>query len=388
MIKPSKRIENLPPYLFAQIDAAIQKKRDEGADVISLGIGDPDLPTFQRIVDVAVKEVRDPRNHRYPSYRGLLEFRKSIADWYRRRFGVDLDPENEVLALIGSKEGIAHVSMAFLDREDLSLVPDPGYPVYQIGAILAGSNSYQMPLLQENSYLPDLESIPPEVTREAKLMFINYPNNPTAAVADINFFKQVVDFARENQILVCHDNAYSEITFDGYVAPSILQVKSAKDVAIEFHSLSKTYNMTGWRVGFVVGNNRAIDILGSMKTNIDSGIFEAIQRSGIEALRSEEGIDEMRSIYQRRRDLACDALTRMGLEVEKPKGTIYLWVKVPAGYSSASFTEKILDEAAVVVAPGNGYGRYGEGYFRISLSISDGKMMEALNRMDRTLAGR
>ncbi len=380
----AERIKNLPPYLFAQIDKIIEEKREEGVDVISLGIGDPVEPTPSHIIKRLIKEAENSENHRYPSYYGLREFRRSISSWYEKRFGVKLDPDTEVLPLIGSKEGIAHISWAFLDKGDVSLVPDPSYPVYKIGAILSGAKPVSMPLTAENDFLPLLSQISEEDARKAKLLFINYPNNPTSSVASLEFFDEVVKFAKKHDILVCHDNAYSEITFDGYKAPSFLQADGAKEVGVEFHSLSKTYNMTGWRVGFVVGNKKAIEALGRVKTNIDSGIFNAIQYAGIEALEGpQDCVEEMRKIYKRRRDMVSRVLEKIGIKHQKPKATIYIWAEVPEGHTSSSFTSYLVEKTGVVVSPGNAYGKSGEGYFRISLTVKDESLKEALERIEK-----
>jgi LL-diaminopimelate aminotransferase len=382
----AKRIEKLPPYLFAEIDKKIAQKKQEGVDVISLGIGDPDKPTPSNIVEKMCEEVRNPANHRYPSYYGHPEFRKAIAEWYRKRFGVELNPDTEVLPLIGSKEGLAHICFAVLDPGDIVLVPDPGYPVYNTGTILAGGTPDFMPLREEKGFLPDLDTIGPETARASKMMFISYPNNPTAAVADAAFFKKVVDFARKHDIIVCHDNPYSEITFDGYVAPSFLETEGSREAGVEFHSLSKTYNMTGWRIGFAVGNSAVIEALGRVKTNIDSGIFNAIQKAGIEALRGpQDAVQEMCNIYKKRRDLVIDSLNQMGWNLPKTKASIYIWVPVPKGYTSASFATHILDEAGVVLSPGSAYGPTGEGYIRISLTIGDDRLAEALDRIEKVV---
>lgn len=380
------RISHLPPYLFAEIDKKIAAKKAAGVDVISLGMGDPVEPTPQHIIDRLCRAANDPATHRYPSYYGVPEFRSAIAAWYRRRFSVDLDPEREVLPLIGSKEGIAHIFQALCDEEDIALIPDPGYPVYQTGAILAGADVHYMPLLKINSFNPDLEMIDTLTLRETKVMFLNYPNNPTAGVASFETLKQAVRTAKEFDFVLCHDFAYSELTFDGYVAPSIFEVPGAKEVAVEFQSLSKMYNMTGWRCGWVVGNARVIEALGRVKTNIDSGIFNAIQIAGIEALEGPQDIvAAMRQIYSRRRDLVADALNGAGIPVTKPLGTVFVWVEVPEPYTSASFATHVLDKAGVVVSPGNAYGPSGEGYIRISLTVKDDRLEEALERMGKVL---
>ncbi len=384
MFEKAERLKKLPPYLFKELD----RKRDEaiskGVDVIDLGVGDPDLPTPEPVVEEMKRAVQDSKNHRYPSYVGMIEFRKAVAEWYKNRFGVSLDPENEVLSLIGSKEGIAHFPLAFVNPGDIVLVPTPAYPVYNISTIFAGGTSFFMPLLEENHFLPDLSSIPTQIAEKAKIMFINYPNNPTSAVADKDFFKEVVEFAKKYGIIVCHDAAYTEISFDGYVPPSILEVDGAKDVAVEFHSLSKTYNMTGWRIGFAVGNAELISALGAVKSNIDSGVFQAVQIAAIRALRLDRSwIKETVDIYKKRRNLLVEALNNIGLKVKPPKATFYLWIKVPEGYSSEGFASKLLDEAGIVVTPGNGFGEPGEGYIRISLTQKDERLKEAVDRIKR-----
>ncbi|MBC7075537.1 MAG: LL-diaminopimelate aminotransferase [Syntrophomonadaceae bacterium] len=381
-VKENSAMQKLPPYLFARIEKKIEEAREKGIDIINLGIGDPDLPTPKYIIERMAQSIYDSVNHQYPTSAGLLEYRKAVADWYYRRFGVELDPRTEVLSLIGSKEGIAHISFSYLDKGDINLVPDPGYPVYGIGTILAGGQPYIMPLLEENNFLPVLEDIPEDIAKKAKLMFINYPNNPTGAIADLDFFEKSVEFAKTFDILICHDAAYSELAFDGIKPPSFLQAKGAKEVGIEFHSLSKTYNMTGWRIGWAVGNNEAIEVLGRFKSNIDSGIFQAIQYAAIEALQgSQDSVKEIQRIYQERRDVALAGLERMGWQINPPKGSFYFWVPVPKGFTSASFAEYVLEKAAVIITPGNGYGEYGEGYFRIALTVSKERMEEAFDRM-------
>lgn len=382
----ANRIGNLPPYLFAQIDKKVAEKKAAGVDVISLGIGDPDLPTPRNIIEKLCEQANNPENHRYPSYFGLPAFRRAIAGWYKRRFGVDLDPDTEVLPLIGSKEGIAHIALAMCDPGDVSLVADPGYPVYNTGAILAGATPHFLPLLEENDFLPKLDDIPGAALDRAKMILLNYPNNPTSATAPDSFFEELIAWAKKTGVVVAHDNPYSEITYDGYVAPSFLQYPGAKEVGVEFHSLSKTYNMTGWRIGWACGNADVIEALGRVKTNIDSGIFNAIQYAGIEALEGPQDIiDEMRVVYKRRRDLVMSALERMGLKARTPKATIYVWVRVPDGYDSAGFATHVLDKAGVIVSPGNAYGPSGEGYVRISLTIADDRLAEALERIERNL---
>ncbi|NMC26531.1 MAG: LL-diaminopimelate aminotransferase, partial [Syntrophomonadaceae bacterium] len=324
----------------------------------------------------------DAANHQYPSSVGLLEYRQAVAEWYMRRFGVELDPKTEVVSLLGSKEGIAHISFAYLDPGDINLVPDPGYPVYSIGTLLAGGKSHIMPLKAENRYLPVLEDIPAAIARQAKIMFINYPNNPIGAVADLEFYSRVVEFARHYDILVCHDAAYSEMSYDGIKPPSFLQVPGAKDVGIEFHSLSKTYNMTGWRIGWACGNQEAIEVLGRIKSNIDSGVFQAIQYAAIEALRGpQECVAQANAIYSERRAVAMAGLERMGWKVTPPQASFYFWAPVPKGYTSASFAELVLEKTGVIITPGNGYGEYGEGFFRIALTVSKERLEEAFERM-------
>jgi LL-diaminopimelate aminotransferase len=385
-MKQAKRIEHLPPYLFAEIDRKIEEKKKAGIDVISLGIGDPVEPTPSHIIEKLFEAAKDPENHQYPSYYGLPEFREAIASWYEKRFGVKLDPDKEVLPLIGSKEGIAHISVALVDAGAYSLVPDPAYPVYGTGTILVDGTPYLMPLLRENDFLPELEKISGDIVRKAKILFMNYPNNPTGAIAPQDFLINTVEFAQKYDIAVCYDNPYSEIVFDGYVAPSFLEAPGAKEVGVEFHSLSKTYNMTGWRIGWVVGNSDIIDALGRVKTNVDSGIFNAIQYAGIAALTgSQDCVKEMCTIYQRRRDLVVAALSEIGIDVIKPKATIYVWAPVPNSYSSSEFATHILEKAGVVVSPGNAYGPSGEGYIRISLSVKDDRLKEALKRIKNSL---
>lgn len=382
----ANRIKHLPPYLFAEIDRKIAAKRAEGVDVISLGIGDPVEPTPENIVNAMCDAVRDPANHRYPSYYGMPEFRQSIARWYKKRFDVDLDPDTEILPLIGSKEGLAHIFTALVDPGDAALIPDPGYPVYQTGAMLAGGEARYMPLTAANGFNPDFDAITEAELDGAKFALFNYPCNPTAAIAKPDTFQRAVDLGLERGIVIANDFAYSEITFDGYSAPSILQTPGAKDTAIEFHSLSKTYNMTGWRIGWVAGNAKVIGALGRVKTNVDSGIFNAIQIAGIEALDGpQESVAEMVKIYQRRRDIVVDTLNGLGLSVERPKATVFVWVPVPDGHTSESFATLILDKAGVVVPPGNSYGPNGEGFIRISLTVKNDRLEEALDRIKQYL---
>ncbi|MBE0476734.1 MAG: LL-diaminopimelate aminotransferase [Coriobacteriia bacterium] len=385
-MRTANRIANLPPYLFAEIDRKKAAKVAQGIDVISLGIGDPDTPTPRNIVERAVEAVQDPANHRYPSYYGAPRYRKACARWMRTRFGVDVDPEEEVLALIGSKEGIAHVFLAFADPGDVCLVPGCGYPVYHTGGILAGAESWFMPMTEDDGFLADFENAPAEVLARARMMFLSYPNNPTSAVAPDEYFDRAIAFAREHDLLVIHDNAYSEIGFDGYRPPSFLQRPGAKDVAIELFSCSKAYNMTGWRVAFAAGNPTAIKALGTVKSNIDSGVFTAVQDAAIEALLGpQDSIDALNVLYQRRRDLVMPALARIGLRAQTPKGTIYVWARVPEGHTSTSFAELVLEEANVIVAAGSAYGPSGEGYIRISLTTPDDRLEEAIRRIETCL---
>jgi len=378
----AKRIEKLPPYLFAEISRKIAEKRAQGVDVVSFAVGDPDMPTPSHVIDALCQAAREPANHRYPETDGLPDLRRAIARWYERRFDVSLDPDREVLPLIGSKEGIGHIALCFIDPGDLALVPDPGYPVYSGGTMFAGGDCYFMPLSEENDFLPDLEAIPAAVARRAKLMWISYPNNPTGAVAEIDFFEQVVRFAKEHDIAVCHDAPYTEVAFDGYRPLSFLQAAGAKEVGMEFHSFSKSYNMTGWRIGMVVGNATMVDALMRVKSNLDSGIPQAIQRMAIAALEGpQECIAEHNAIYQRRRDRLVAALAGMGLKVRPPKASLYLWARLPEGRTSLEFASRLLDDIGVVVTPGIGYGPHGEGYVRLSLTITDEQMEEGLRRL-------
>jgi LL-diaminopimelate aminotransferase len=383
-IEFAARIKTLPPYLFAAIDEMKQKAIARGVDIINLGIGDPDLPTPAPIIQRMQQAVADPKHHQYPSYEGMLAFRQAVADWYRRRFKVSLDPASEVLALIGSKEGIGHVPLAFVDPGDVVLVPSPGYPVYPVGTSFAGGVSHAMPLRKQNGFLPDLKAIPTDVARRAKLMWINSPNNPTSVVADKEFFKRVVAFAQEHQIIVCHDAAYSEIYFDGRRPASFLEVDGAKDVGIEFHSLSKTFNMTGWRIGFAVGHKQILAGLGKVKSNLDSGVFQAVQEAGITALNADEQLTlGLRQTYQERRDLLIPGLQKLGLEVEMTRAAFYVWVTVPKGYTSASFTGHLLEKAGIVTTPGNGFGEPGEGYIRMTLTTPKERLAEAVERIKK-----
>jgi LL-diaminopimelate aminotransferase len=385
-VRSADRIRTLPPYLFAELDKKLAAKREAGADIISLGVGDPDLPTPASVVEAMNEAVRDPATHRYPSYYGRPACREAVARWYRRRFGVELDPENEVVALIGSKEGLGHLSFAFIDPGDEALVPDPGYPVYGVSTRLAGGTPVSLPMPSERGFLPDLPAA--RVTERTKILWLNFPSNPTAAVADLETLSDAVEFAREHGLLLAHDAAYSEITFDGYVAPSVLQVPGAKDVAIEFNSLSKFSNMTGWRIGMAIGNAEALRALGVVKTNLDSGAFTAVQRAGIVALDGPpDQLDELRAVYQRRRDVVIETLNGLGWSLKPPLGSIYVWLPTPEGRTSAEFADLLLDEAGVFVAPGTGYGDAGEGYVRISLTVSDDLLAEAMDRIARAIGG-
>ncbi|RQD82493.1 LL-diaminopimelate aminotransferase, partial [Methanosalsum natronophilum] len=358
----AERINALPPYLFATIDEAKAEMMNKGVDVIDLGVGDPDQATPEHIIESMCEAVKDPVNHKYPSYSGLIDFREAAATWLKNEKGIDVDPVTETLTMIGSKEGVAHIPLAFINPGDIALVPDPAYPVYKIGTQFAGGTPYIMPLLKENSFLPDLKNIPQDVLKKAKLMFLNYPNNPTSATATKDFFKEVVDFAKENNIIVIHDNAYSEMVYDEYNAPNFLDVDGAKDVGIELYSLSKTYNMTGWRIAFAVGNSDIISGLGKVKSNIDSGAFDAIQRAGITALTSsQQCVADMNNLYTKRRDTLLKGLNQMGLDVKPPKATFYVWAPIPEKYTSIEFSKLLLEEAGIVATPGVGFGEYGEG---------------------------
>jgi len=380
----SDKLNRLPPYLFASLDELKRDKIKEGVDVINLGVGDPDLPTPPHIIDALCKAARDPKNHKYPSYNGMPEFRDAVAHWYKDRFNVSLDMDKEVIALIGSKEGIAHLPLAFLNKDDIALVPDPAYTVYKIGTMLAGGIPISMPLLKENDFKPDLSKIDNKTRKAAKILFINYPNNPTSATVDESFYKEVVDFAMDNDLIVCNDNAYSEIYFDEYRPPSFLEVKNAKNVGAEFSSLSKTYNMTGWRIGYLVGNEDIVRGLGKIKTNIDSGVFNAVQIAAIEALTGNQTcVEDNRKVYKQRRDLLVEGLNNLGFDTEKPLATFYVWAKVPDGYDSLSFSKFLLDNAGIVVTPGVGFGKYGENYIRFALTETVERIEECINRISR-----
>ena len=378
----ASRIGQVPPYLFVEISRKIAEKRAQGIEVISFGIGDPDIPTPSGVVEELRRSALDPPNHRYPETDGLPEFRQAVAEWYQRRFGVSLDPESEVLSLIGAKEGIGHAALCFVQPGDTALVPDPGYPVYSVGTLFAGGTSYKMPLTADNGWLPDLEAVPEDVARRATVMWLNYPNNPTAATADLAYFDKVVEFAQRNDVAVMHDACYTEVAYDGYRPVSFLQAEGAKHVGLEFHSLSKTYNMTGWRLGMAVGNAEMIAALMVVKSNLDSGVPQAIQRMGIEAMGGPlESVDGRNAVYEHRRDKLVGALRHMGLNVTPPRASLYVWAGVPAGYSSTEFSERLLEERDVLVSPGSGYGKYGEGYIRLSLTIADDDLDRALDRL-------
>ncbi len=378
----ARRIRELPPYLFAEIDRRKRAALARGVDLIDLGIGDPDIPTPAPIVERLKIAAGTAVNHRYPSSSGLLEFREAVASWYETRFGVMLDPEREVVSLIGSKEGIANMAVAFVEPGELVLSTDPGYPVYQIGTSFSGGRSYSLPLVRENRFLPDLDAIPPEIVRQSKMLWINYPNNPTAAVAGKDFFQRVVDFAHRNRIIVCHDAAYTEIAFDGFRPMSLLQIEGAREVAIEFHSLSKTFNMTGWRIGMAVGNSDLVSGLAQVKSNVDSGVFQAVQEAGVEALRlADEVVEPSRRVYQERRDILVSGLHAAGFKCERPRATFYVWVSVPKGLTSTQLTAKLLDEAGVVTTPGNGFGAAGEGYIRLTLCVNKDRLKEGVERI-------
>ena len=381
-ITKARRINELPPYLFAEIDRRKRAALARGVDLIDLGIGDPDIPTPSNIVEKLLESATKPVNHRYPNSSGMPEFRDAVASWYKQRFNVSLDPGKEVVSLIGSKEGIGNMAVAFVDPGDIVLVSSPCYPVYHIGTAFNGGKNYFLPLKKENNFLPDLESIPSDIAQRAKMLWINYPNNPTAAVADKDFFQRVVDFANRYNVIVCHDAAYTEMGYDGYRPMSFLEVDGAREVGIEFHSLSKTFNMTGWRVAMAVGNAELVGGLAQAKSNLDSGIFQSIQEAGIEALKlGDKIVEPSRKIYQERRDILVDGLRAVGLECDKPRATFYVWVGVPKGLSSAEFTAKLLDEAGVVTTPGNGFGEAGEGYVRFTVCVDKTRLKEVAERI-------
>lgn len=382
MFRLSEKLKSLPPYLFLEIDKAKRKARQEGRDIIDLGVGDPDQPTPAHIIEKLYHAAKDPATHRYALDQGMPILRQSIADWYKRRFNVTLDPEKEVLPLIGSKEGIAHFPLAFINEGDYSLIPDPCYPPYKGGTILAGGKPYLMPLLESNDFLPDLPRIPSSIRRKAKLLYINYPNNPTSATAEAGFYEETVNFALENKMIVVSDLAYSEMSYDGYSPGSFLEVEGAKGIGIEFHSLSKTYNMTGWRVGWACGNEALISALAKVKSNIDSGIFSAIQLAGIVALEGpQQYINEMRRLYTERRNVLMEGLSSLGLSARTPKATFYVWIKVPKKYDSIKFSKLLLDKANIIATPGVGFGKYGEGFIRMALTVPKERIEEAIGRL-------
>lgn len=384
MFRLSKRLQSLPPYLFLEIDKAKREAKEKGRDIIDFGVGDPDQPTPSHIIEKLYQAARDPATHGYTLDQGMPRLRRAIADWYRNRFNISLNPETEVLPLIGSKEGIAHFPLAFLNEGDYSLVPDPCYPPYKGGSILAGARLYSLPLLESNAFLPLLEKIPHPIRKKARLLYINYPNNPTASVADKNFYREVIDFASKNNIIVISDLAYSEIAYNGYKSLSLLEIEGAKEIAVEFHSLSKTYNMTGWRIGWVSGNAKLISGLAKIKSNIDSGIFSAIQLAAIAALEGpQEHIRDMCRLYQERRNILINGLNSLGWQVRLPKATFYVWLKVPLKINSIGFFKLLLEKADITVTPGIGFGKYGEGFVRFALTVSGEKIKEAIGRLKK-----
>ena len=383
-MKFSKRFDTIEPYLFEGISKTISEKKKQGIDVISFGIGDPDNPTPKFVLDSMFEHSNNPANHRYPESEGLPIYREAVAKYMKKRFNVELDPENEIISLIGAKEGIGHASLALIDEGDISLVPDPGYPVYSAGCNFSGGEIFKMPLKESLGWKPDLNDIPESIAKKSKILWINYPNNPTGGIADLAFFKDVVDFGIENDIAIMHDACYAEVTFDDYIAPSILEVDRAMEIAIEYHSFSKSFNMTGWRLGFAAGNKDLVQNLLTVKSNLDSGVPQAIQMMGVEAFEKiEEFTNLNNAIYKKRRDKLANALAEIGLNVVVPKAALYLWCKVPEGYTSASFTELLLEQCNVVVTPGNGYGEYGEGYVRLSLTTPDDLVDEGVKRISR-----
>jgi len=378
----SDRLSKIPPYLFVEISKKIAAKKAAGEEVISFGIGDPDMPTPDFVIDALCQAARKPENHKYPETDGTKQSRQAIAGWYKKRFDVDLEEQSQVLPLIGSKEGIAHVALCFIDQGDIALVPDPGYPVYSMGTILAGGTPYYIPLKEENGFLPDLEAIPADIAKKAKVMWLNYPNNPTGAVADLKFFQKAVDFAKKYDVVLFNDAPYTEIAFDGYKPASLLQIDDAKDIAVEFHSVSKTYNMCGWRFGFAVGNTGIIKALGTIKSNMDSGVPGAIQEMAASALEgSQDYLEELRGLYQRRRDKMCRVLKDLGFKINEPKASLYIWAKVPDGYTSAEAAADILEQTGIVVTPGSGYGPSGEGYIRLSMTVPEEQLDKGLVKL-------
>lgn len=382
-IEYSEKLKKLPPYLFVEIDRKKKAAIEQGVDIISFGVGDPDMPTPKHIIDAGKKALENPKNHQYPFGAGLMSFRKAVSEWYKKRFNVALNPDDEIHALIGSKEGIGHIHLGFVNPGDVVLIPEPGYPVYNTGTIFAGGLPYFMPLLEKNKFLPDLDSIPEEVLNKTKIMFLNYPNNPTAATADMEFYEKAINIARKYDIIIAADAAYSEIYYEE-PPMSFLEVPGAKEVGVEFHSLSKTYNMTGWRLGWVCGNSDIVRGVGAVKDNYDSGVFQAVQEAGTVALTSSQDcVEEARNIYKERRDTLVEGLNRLGWQVNKPKATFYVWAKVPEGYKSADVVGKLLDEAGIVTTPGNGLGPSGEGYVRFALTVSVDRIKEALERIGK-----
>jgi LL-diaminopimelate aminotransferase len=381
-LRLAKRIEKLPPYLFTAISRKIAEKRAAGVDVVTFAIGDPDLPTPRHILDSLHRAAEDPTNHRYPESDGLPELRRAMAGWYERRFGLKFDPDKEVQPLLGSKEGINNVALCLVNPGDVVLIPNPGYPPYTSGTIFANGEPYYMPLREENGFLPNIKEIPQEVARRAKLMWLNYPNNPTGAVAELDFFEEAIQFAKQYDIAICHDGPYSEVAYDGYKPMSFLQAEGARDVGIEFHSLSKSFNMTGWRIGWAVGNATLIEALFRVKDNLDSGISQAIQRMAITALEGpQDCIDEHNAIYQRRRDRLVEALRACGMRVQAPKASLYIWARVPDGFTSQEFSTRLIEDIGVVLTPGSGYGEYGEGFVRLSITTPDDRVDEGARRL-------
>ena len=386
MISEAKRMQTIPPYLFYRIEQKIAEAKENGVDIISLGIGDPDRPTPDFIIEEMKRAIYMEENHQYPSSAGMLSYRQAVADWYKDRFNVDIDAKTEVCALIGSKEGIANINYCYINPGDISLIPDPAYPVYSTATKLAGGEPYYLPLLEEKNFIPDLDSIPADILDKARMLWLNYPNNPTGAIAGLDFFEKAVYLAKKHDFLICHDHAYSEMTYDGYIAPSFLEIPGAKDVAIEFGSCSKPFNMTGWRIGFVAGNADAVKTLTTYKSNVDSGAFQAVQYAAIAGLKHPaDVVEELKEIYAARRDILVGGLNSMGWDLPMPQATFYVWAPVPSGYTSASFAEYILEKAGVIITPGNGYGEYGEGYFRATLTQEAGRMQEAIDRMKQIL---
>ena len=385
-IEISERLKKLPPYLFLEIDRAKRKAREEGRDIIDFGIGDPDKPTPEFIINALKKAVEDPSTHKYALDAGLSELREEIALWYKKRFNISLDAESEILPLIGSKEGIAHMPLAFINKGDIALVPDPCYPPYKSGVIFCGGKIELMPLVDKNDFLADTSSINKLAAKKAKIMYLNYPNNPTSACADSDYFKKILEFARENNIIVAHDAAYTELSYDGYRPESFLSLKGARDLSVEFHSLSKTFNMTGWRIGFVVGNKEIVKAIGKVKSNIDSGIFTAIQRAGVAALKNyDKSIDPLKSMYEKRRNVLVEGLNSIGWKVSKPKATFYVWAKCLRGYDSIGLAKHFLDKANIVITPGVGFGPNGEGYVRFALTVEENRIKEAVERIKQVI---